>query len=63
MDKINENMGKFGKEVKKGLDESYYRFLTLANLAVNKVARPITDGGKYTFLSLFFKACFSFQFH
>jgi len=41
------NMEKFGKEVKKGLDESYYRFLTLANVAVNKVARPITEGGKY----------------
>lgn len=53
MEKFNENMQKIGKDVKKGLDESYYRFLTFANLAVNKVARPITDGGKF----------FAFSFH
>jgi len=44
MDKIGENMNQLGTGIKKGWTENYYRFLTVANLALNKVARPITDG-------------------
>ena len=61
MDKVNEKVDKIGVEVKKGFSESYYRFLTVANLALTKVAKPVTESGTYGLYAIRLMSC-SFSF-